>query len=686
MLEALQPRDPERVGPYRLRGVLGSGGFGRVFLGQSADDRQVAIKVIRADRAADPEFLVRFRREVAAARKVSGRFTAQVIDADVDAAEPWLATAYVTGPSLAEAVARHGPLPASSVLTLAAGLAEALAAIHDEGLVHRDLKPENVLLAEDGPRVIDFGIARAAGASTLTTAGMVIGTCAFMSPEQAQGLKVGPPSDVFSLGSVLVFAASGQGPFGTGPENELLIRVAYQVPSLDQVPQEVRPLARLCLAADPAQRPTPRDLLARLGGAHPATDWLPEPIASTITWHRPTPVHPPAGTAGPAHSVPPNPPPAWPSLASSWSSPPASTPPQSRRLPRPSPPPRRRSVQIPNRTAPTRKARRRWGGLVVAASAVVLITVAATLILNRPTWIATQGTAYVTNNAGIVPINLSTGRAGRVIGVTGAAYLMAFKPDSTTAYVTDIGTCRQCSGTQGIYGVVPINLATGRQGKAIIVGSEAFQIAITPDGKKAYITDGAGVVPINLATGRPDRAIKVGNSMSRIAITPDGKKAYITESAGVIPINLATGRPGPAIRVGHSPGAIAITPDGATAYVYDSAGVVPINLATGRPGKLIKAGWSEGENGPSTIAITPNGHTAYVSAQGGIIPINLRTNRPGSMITINDLVQAISIAPDGRTAYVGGWSGSVYPVDLLTGQVGKTVTVGDALQDIAIAP
>src|SRR5580700_5691895 len=185
MISELRTDDPAAVGPYRLLGRLGTGGMGRVFLGQSPGGRLVAVKVIRPELADEPGFRARFAREVSAARKVSGLFTALVVDADAEAELPWLATAYVAGPSLAEAVEEHGPLPVSSVLTLAAGLAESLEEIHAAGLVHRDLKPSNVLLAQDGPRVIDFGISRAAGAAPLTHPGLVMGSPGFMSPEQA---------------------------------------------------------------------------------------------------------------------------------------------------------------------------------------------------------------------------------------------------------------------------------------------------------------------------------------------------------------------------------------------------------------------------------------------------------------------------------------------------------------------
>ena len=270
----LQPQDPQRIGPYQLIRQLGSGGMGRVYLGRSASGRLVAVKVIRAELAADPGFRARFRREVAVAQKVDGLYTAAVVDADADGPVPWLATAYVAGPSLAEAVESYGPLPASSLCALAAGLAAGLSAIHAAGLVHRDLKPTNVLLADDGPRVVDFGLAQAVEANALTQAGTIVGSAGYLSPEQVTGEHVGPPCDVFSLGAVLTFAATGRLPFGAGDEIAMLYRVIHSPPDLDGVPAEVLDLVGRCLAKDPGERPTAADLLAELGDTDLAEGWL----------------------------------------------------------------------------------------------------------------------------------------------------------------------------------------------------------------------------------------------------------------------------------------------------------------------------------------------------------------------------------------------------------------------------
>ncbi len=290
MVGELQPEDPRSVGPYGLLGRLGAGGMGQVFLGRSRGGRLVAVKVIRPELAGEPGFRARFAREVAAARNVGGLFTALVVDDDAQGPVPWLATAYVAGPSLAEAVGEHGPLPTASVLTLAAGLAESLEEIHAAGLVHRDLKPSNVLLAHDGPRVIDFGISRAAEATMLTQSGTVIGSPGFMSPEQAVGGTVGPPSDVFSLGAVLTFAATGEGPFGTGSTAALLFRIVHSEPDATRLPGQIRPLIERCMAKDPVLRPTSSDLLAELGAGQLATDWLPVSLAEELGRYEPATV------------------------------------------------------------------------------------------------------------------------------------------------------------------------------------------------------------------------------------------------------------------------------------------------------------------------------------------------------------------------------------------------------------
>ncbi len=290
--ESLQAGDPPQVGPYRIEARLGMGGMGCVYLGRSRSGRAVAVKVVRPELAGDREFQRRFSREVAVARTVNGFFTAGVVDADPTGSPPWLVTAYVPGISLAEAVTEHGPWPERSVLALGTGLAEALSSIHEAGVVHRDLKPSNVLLAADGPRVIDFGISVALEGTMLTQTGQAVGTPGFMSPEQLTGAPVGRAGDVFCLGAMLAFTATGAGPFGTGQWQALAYRTVYEEPNLDALPPRLRAVVAPCLAKQPEQRPSVAFLLEEL--ADRATDagvvgdvftqalWLPESVAHDV--------------------------------------------------------------------------------------------------------------------------------------------------------------------------------------------------------------------------------------------------------------------------------------------------------------------------------------------------------------------------------------------------------------------
>ncbi|MCX5227983.1 bifunctional serine/threonine-protein kinase/ABC transporter substrate-binding protein [Streptomyces sp. NPDC006553] len=285
-LQPLLPTDPSVIAGYRLLGRLGAGGMGVVYLGRTAVGELAAVKVTHADQADQPDFRARFRREVEAARRVSSPWAVPVTGADPDAPEPWMATAFVAGPSLGEAVTAHGPLPERSVRLLGWSVARALAAVHAAGLVHRDVKPGNVLLAVDGPRLIDFGIARATGETALTATDMVVGTPGFLAPEQAEARvdAIGPAADVFALGCLLAYASTGRPPFGTGAVDALMYRTVHDEPDLAGVPDGLLDLVRACLAKDPAARPTAAELGVRLVEDNPGNDadWLPAPVVRTI--------------------------------------------------------------------------------------------------------------------------------------------------------------------------------------------------------------------------------------------------------------------------------------------------------------------------------------------------------------------------------------------------------------------
>lgn len=324
MVEQLTQHDPRRIGPFEVLGRLGAGGMGLVYLARSASGRRVAIKTVRTELAEDQLFRVRFTREVEAARAVSGFYTAAVVDADPRAAVPWLATAYVPAPSLEEIVNECGPMPTQAVHWLAAGIAEALQSIHGAGLVHRDLKPSNVLVVEDGPRVIDFGIASGVSNTRLTMTNVAVGTPAYMSPEQARDSRsVTGASDVFSLGSTLVFAATGHAPFHGANPVETVFMLLREGPDVAGLPDDLRPLIESCMQMDAVQRPSPADLQAQLAphlfasgsdDSGTASAWLPASATAMIERRRGgggrrpgAPAQAPAPAPAPAPAIPPPP-------------------------------------------------------------------------------------------------------------------------------------------------------------------------------------------------------------------------------------------------------------------------------------------------------------------------------------------------------------------------------------------
>jgi serine/threonine protein kinase/WD40 repeat protein len=285
-VDRLEAGDPSHIGPFRLLGRLGEGGMGRVFLGASPGGRKVAIKVVHPRHANDPAFRRRFAHEVAAARQVGGFHAALVVDADPDADPPWMATAYIPGPSLADAIVQRGSLDEAGVRDLGAALAEGLGAIHACGIIHRDLKPGNVILADDGPRIIDFGIAKSADASSLTASNAVLGTLRYMSPEQLNGQKLTEQSDIFALGAILTYAATGHNPFDGATMPAIIAQILNNPPNLDPLTGELRDIISACLAREPGDRPSAADVLVRFNLLKPASELTPagpaEPVHTAL--------------------------------------------------------------------------------------------------------------------------------------------------------------------------------------------------------------------------------------------------------------------------------------------------------------------------------------------------------------------------------------------------------------------
>jgi serine/threonine protein kinase len=525
-MDSLRLGDPDYVGRYRLLGRLGAGGMGQVFLGVSPGGRQVAVKLIRADHIGMAQFRERFTREIEAARRVGGFHTAMVVDADPYAEPPWMATAYIQGPSLEDAVRGGGPLDPRAVRALGAGLAEGLDAIHACDLVHRDLKPGNVILAHDGPRIIGFGIARAVGAQPVTTPGAVVGTYAYMSPEQVRGHPIGPPSDVFSLGSTLAFAAAGRPPFGTEPIEAVLYRITREPPDLRGVPEDhqFRQLIAVCLAKAPAQRPTLTQILATLGDPAPAP--APAPAAQGAT----EPLAPPPPRQQTSRQPP-------------------SRQPQTAILPGP---------PLPARP-PARARRGRTWKLAAAATALVVLAVAVLLLVlhpsktpgttvpvrlagvysasqygfNMPYWVAVDSRhAWVTNGNSDSVTELDTGTGAWIQTLSGGRYGF-----SQPVGIVDDGTHIWVTNTRG-NSVTELNASDGALVQTLSGGPYGFdgpQI-ITDDGTHLWVGNAFGdsLTELDASTGAWIRTLSgSGYGFSYpLGIAFDGTHIWVTNFQG----------------------------------------------------------------------------------------------------------------------------------------------------------
>jgi serine/threonine protein kinase len=634
-MESLAEDDPSSIGGYELRARLGAGGFGVVYLGLSPGGRAVAVKVPRSELTRNADFLRRFRQEVMAARQVNGLFTAPVVAAGLDDRPPWVATAYVPGPPLGQLVAEHGPLPQDALWRLLAGLVEALQAIHGCGLVHRDLKPANVLMAADGPRVIDFGISKAVDGSALTTAGMVIGTAGFMSPEQAQGTDIGPATDVFALGCVLAFAATGHPPFGVGDAPAILYRVVHGEPALDQVPPPLLGVITRCLAKDPASRPS-LTALAGIGrdgpgnGAalSPASFWPPL-VAKVIRGYQDRLDTAGAGqVAVAARPVPGPPPPSMPPPSM-----PAMARPQTqlRQAPLPSAPPRQAPLpQAPFPQAPLPQA-------PFPQAPPPRTTPART----PPPDLATRGLGRRE------PPRLRRGR-GVLIGLTAALLAMV----AGVVVAVGIKNAHAYSTISGPSGEPPNSVAVSPDGK-ILAGGYGL----------GHLTSLVGSTYLwNVATGHEVGEIPApsgpANAVQAVAFSPDGRKlavgySDVSGTSGVtcvwtILLGKCTRTLGEAGPTAFGPGGrLLAIGSGDTTYVW--------NMLTGRLVRKVQGG--------TAVAFSADGLLLATGDKGGVVYVwNLLTGnmQAEAILPPRTLVRSVALSPDGAYAAAAYQNGSTY--------------------------
>ncbi len=642
-VDRLQPGDPSEIGPFRLLGRLGEGGMGRVFLGASAGGRKVAIKIVHPQYANDTEFRRRFAREVAAARQVGGFHTALVVDADPGADPPWMATAYIAGPSLADAVAQRGPLDEAGVRELGAVLSEGLAAIHACGIIHRDLKPGNVILADDGPRIIDFGIAKGADATGLTASHVVIGSLRYMSPEQLNGRELTPQSDVFALGTILAYAATGHDPFRSLTVPAVINRILNDPPDLDPLAGDLRGIIADCLAKEPGSRPSLSDLIARF--THPESH---DPTVISALGPVPAAVLIPEPSA-----VGPNEP----------ERPAAPEPYQTSTISAAIVDRRTASARdaAPARKPQPRRHKRRAGLIAAGASVVIALAAIAAFILDKHPANTVSTTITHSGNSPSATRSLASTLSDPT---SSGASSVAFSAKGSTLAVGDQ------NGNTYLWSLATgkiIATLTNPSGEVVGVNSLAF----SPHGTTLATGDGYGgtyLWSVTAATGTITASLtdpRSNSDVSSVAFSPDGATLAVGDYDGSTYLwNVTTGTVTATLTApGRNSGvsSVAFSPNGTTLAVGRQDGTTYLWSLPAR--KITATLTTPGSRGAESVAFSPDGTIlATGDFDGSTYLWNLASRRITAILTTSGSrgAESVAFSPDGTILAIGDADGSTY--------------------------